>query len=285
MARTVAQLSRPLILSKPTRQSAGRALYTVSAPGRLDCTALLVGWLFVSDHLSLSTQAKQWRRLDCTATKGSRGSKTASALHRSSHNPCSGTEQKVMRRALACAVVASVAAAFGPFAKKPTPPPRGADPEKQFDGATLSSRDKVSAYNRPPEDSALLSERWKAAWKSNSGRARHRRSASAQVEGGRAGRGRRPGARGRPQGRGAGGRARRVLAGPPRQAGRVDPGERPVAGPRDELRQGPGLVILRNGSLPRPARPCPGTRTPRGPSCRRGCRSRATRSTAARPAA
>ena len=81
-----------------------------------------------------------------------------------------------MRRALACAVVASVAAAFGPFAKKPTPPPRGADPEKQFDGATLSSRDKVSAYNRPPEDSALLSERWKAAWKSNSGRARHRRS-------------------------------------------------------------------------------------------------------------
>mmetsp|Transcript_3674 Transcript_3674/g.9009 ORF Transcript_3674/g.9009 Transcript_3674/m.9009 type:complete len:125 (+) Transcript_3674:460-834(+) len=66
-----------------------------------------------------------------------------------------------MRRALACAVVASVAAAFGPFAKKPTPPPRGADPEKQFDGATLSSRDKVSAYNRPPEDSALLSERWK----------------------------------------------------------------------------------------------------------------------------
>ena len=67
-----------------------------------------------------------------------------------------------MRRALACAVVASVAAAFGPFAKKPTPPPRGADPEKQFDGATLSSRDKVSAYNRPPEDSALLSERWKA---------------------------------------------------------------------------------------------------------------------------
>ena len=66
-----------------------------------------------------------------------------------------------MRRALACAVVTSVAAAFGPFAKKPTPPPRGADPEKQFDGATLSSRDKVSAYNRPPEDSALLSERWK----------------------------------------------------------------------------------------------------------------------------
>ena len=66
-----------------------------------------------------------------------------------------------MRRALACAVVASVAAAFGPFAKKPTPPPRGADPEKQFYGATLSSRDKVSAYNRPPEDSALLSERWK----------------------------------------------------------------------------------------------------------------------------
>ena len=91
-----------------------------------------------------------------------------------------------MRRALACAVVASVAAAFGPFAKKPTPPPRGADPEKQFDGATLSSRDKVSAYNRPPEDSALLSERWRAAWKANSGRARHRRSASAQVEGGRA---------------------------------------------------------------------------------------------------
>ena len=114
-----------------------------------------------------------------------------------------------MRRALACAVVASVAAAFGPFAKKPTPPPRGADPEKQFDGATLSSRDKVSAYNRPPEDSALLSERWKAAWKSNFGRARHRRnrahhSISTQVEGGRARRGRRPGARGRLQGRGAG---------------------------------------------------------------------------------
>ena len=151
-----------------------------------------------------------------------------------------------MRRALACAVVASVAAAFGPFAKKPTPPPRGADPEKQFDGATLSSRDKVSAYNRPPEDSALLSERWKAAWKSNFGRARHRRnrahhSISTQVEGGRARRGRRPGARGRLQGRGAGGRARRVLAGPPRQAGRLDPGERPVEGPRDELRQGPGL--------------------------------------------
>ena len=246
--------------------------------------------------MTTEVPAKQWRRLDCTVEpngyifpQGSRGSKAASARHRSSpKNLClqrHSQEQKVMRRALACAVVASVAAAFGPFAKKPTPPPRGADPEKQFDGATLSSRDKVSAYNRPPEDSALLSERWKAAWKSNSGRARHRRSASAQVEGGRAGRGRRPGARGRPQGRGAGGRARRVLAGPPRQAGRLDPGERPVAGPRDELRQGPGLVILRNGSLPRPARPCPGTRTPRGPSCRRGCRSRATRSTAARPAA
>merc|ERR1719482_2324431 len=35
------------------------------------------------------------------------------------------------------------------------------DPEKQFDMRTLSMRDKVSAYNRPPEDSALLSEAWK----------------------------------------------------------------------------------------------------------------------------
>ena len=94
-----------------------------------------------------------------------------------------------MRRALACAVVASVAAAFGPFAKKPTPPPRGADPEKQFDGATLSSRDKVSAYNRPPEDSALLSERWEGRVGSKLGTRTPSTVASAQVEGGRARRG------------------------------------------------------------------------------------------------
>ena len=38
----------------------------------------------------------------------------------------------------------------------------GDDDEKKFDMGTLSMRDKVSAYNRPAEDSALLSEAWKA---------------------------------------------------------------------------------------------------------------------------
>ena len=74
-----------------------------------------------------------------------------------------------MRRALAwccAAAVTSGAAAFGPgggigvVARGPRLYAEG-DDEKQFDPRTLASRDKVSAYNRPAEDSALLSEAWK----------------------------------------------------------------------------------------------------------------------------
>ena len=37
------------------------------------------------------------------------------------------------------------------------------DGAASFDVRTLSYRDKVARYNRPPEDSGLLSERWKEA--------------------------------------------------------------------------------------------------------------------------
>ena len=35
------------------------------------------------------------------------------------------------------------------------------DPDQKFDMRTLSMREKVSTYARPPEDSELLSEAWK----------------------------------------------------------------------------------------------------------------------------
>lgn len=52
---------------------------------------------------------------------------------------------------------AMVRSAFGE--KQPAPTPE--EEETKFDLGTLSMRDKVSAYNRPAEDSALLSESWK----------------------------------------------------------------------------------------------------------------------------
>ena len=51
----------------------------------------------------------------------------------------------------------TVRSAFG----KKQPAPTQEEEETKFDLGTLSMRDKVSAYNRPAEDSALLSESWK----------------------------------------------------------------------------------------------------------------------------
>ena len=61
-----------------------------------------------------------------------------------------GADAFVAPRAAARATVRS---AFGEKQTAPTPE----EEETKFDLGTLSMRDKVSAYNRPAEDSALLS--------------------------------------------------------------------------------------------------------------------------------
>ena len=66
-----------------------------------------------------------------------------------------GADAFVAPRAAARAV--TVRSAFG----KKQPAPTQEEEETKFDLGTLSMRDKVSAYNRPAEDSALLSESWK----------------------------------------------------------------------------------------------------------------------------